>query len=1413
MKANNHRFNSFINKTAIGVLNLDRHFRIININNVASKITGYPKKDLLNKRITDIVTEESEINACKKFNRLIKTGNPGSDFNLRSRNGKTIQVRMDAVQISSNKYLAYWSKYPEQYESKTESGIDEDHFRTIVNNMPVPVVITRLCDGRMIYANSSFDSTFGIKAKSMVGRKTPAFKIYPNVRKSFLERLSESGSSKNYKVNVKLDDGKIFWVSISTEPIFFQGEIMLFNSLIDITEQVQAEETLKKSEEFLNKAQEIVHLGHWKLNPVTGEGEGSDELFRIYGLSKDEATFEAFVEVIHPEDREFDVATIKRGIDYGEDWNIKHRLICRDGTLKWIQSIGEAITDESGKTVLLVGTVQDITKRKKEEERKEVINNISREMNKNIGLNDFCDRIRQELNKVLPADNLYLSIYQVDKCLLQPLYFVKEGQALQKLPSPRTKGSGLSEYILKMKKGLLLDGQKLNDFRKSKGITIYGKKAKSWLGVPLMVDDKAIGVLSTFSPSNENAYCQEDLDLLSFVGAQIGSFIERKKAEEALKKSEENFRGLFENTVDEVYLIDVKSTKLLNVNSTACKELGYTKEYLIGKKLEFISGSSNFKKRNQTRLGKVINGSTEIFEGTQKRKDGTIYPVEVKAKLVEYVGRKAILGLVRDITQRLKAEEAIRDTQQKWNSLINNSNDMIAIIGKDERIQFLNHLPKSVTEAGLCADKFIGLSFYSFIIKDDIPKARRELRKVIREKTNAAVQVQGTISNNHYDCRITPIIKNGKVEGTIWIFNDITEKLKAEEALRLSEDRYRMLYEKNLSGVYRADLGGVIVECNDAFARIIGFKSKDEVIGRHARKLYQNLTDEKFHQKLIEQKGSLTGYESHIELNDKRQIWVLENASILDDKDGVPKYILGTIIDTSELKEAEQKIEYLAKLPEENPNPIFRIDKSTLKIIYANKAGKEILNDLTTRNRLYAQFRKTIRETTEKVSDGEAEYWVGNKCFLFNFNPVDNQNYINLYGREITEHKRMELMRGTSFRITEKANMKDMEFEEICAAIHQELNKVIDAKNFYVALGNKEEDIVTIPYYRDETEPGLKHLPFRKSAKGLTEYILKKGTPQIITGKELQELSRKGKIDDIRNTSKVWMGVPMHNDNLTVGLLAVQSYTNEFAYDKNDLDLLTFVSSQVANIIQRTRSREELILNQEKLAHVNQELETFIYKASHDLKGPLCSTQGLVNIAQNEVHDKTARKYINLIGESINKAQGILDDLAAITVIQQGQSKIEKVDFEKLANRAIQSFSFHPRFELTKFKVNNNLGKALYTDRKLLDTIMRNLVQNAIKYASINSDSCEVNVIIDNGKNGASKITVKDNGIGIPKEFHEKIFDMFFRASQKSTGSGLGLYIAKSAIEKLGGEIKVTSENLKGCEFSFWLPDAKHLIT
>ena len=182
-------------------------------------------------------------------------------------------------------------------------------------------------------------------------------------------------------------------------PITKEGEIIgAIIASTDITERKKAEEMLRESEEYLAKAQEIAGLGHWKLDPQTGEVTGSDELFRIFGLTREQANLDAFAEVVHPDDRQYDLSHIRRGIEQGENWDIEHRLILKDGTEKTVHAIGEAITDETGKIVYLIGTVQDITDRRHaEEELRHTKEKLSKFME---SATDGCILFDSELNHI-----------------------------------------------------------------------------------------------------------------------------------------------------------------------------------------------------------------------------------------------------------------------------------------------------------------------------------------------------------------------------------------------------------------------------------------------------------------------------------------------------------------------------------------------------------------------------------------------------------------------------------------------------------------------------------------------------------------------------------------------------------------------------------------------------------------------------------------------------------------------------------------------------------------------------------------------------------------------------------------------------------------------------------------------------
>ena len=151
-------------------------------------------------------------------------------------------------------------------------------------------------------------------------------------------------------------------------PFRLHGDQHLLIMLDDISQRVAAAKALKESESLLEKAQTMAKIGHWKLDPVTNEITGSNFLYNLFGLEREESFLDNYIAIIHPDDREETAFVLPHAMETGEGWDIEFRIICRDGLEKWAQSVGEVIVNEQGKVVEMMGTVQDITERKRAEE-------------------------------------------------------------------------------------------------------------------------------------------------------------------------------------------------------------------------------------------------------------------------------------------------------------------------------------------------------------------------------------------------------------------------------------------------------------------------------------------------------------------------------------------------------------------------------------------------------------------------------------------------------------------------------------------------------------------------------------------------------------------------------------------------------------------------------------------------------------------------------------------------------------------------------------------------------------------------------------------------------------------------------------------------------------------------------------
>jgi PAS domain S-box-containing protein len=226
---------------------------------------------------------------------------------------------------------------------------------------------------------------------------------------------------------------------------------------------------------------------------------------------------------------------------------------------------------------------------------------------------------------------------------------------------------------------------------------------------------------------------------------------------------------------------------------------------------------------------------------------------------------------------------------------------------------------------------------------------------------------------------------------------------------------------------------------------------------------------------------------------------------------------------------------------------------------------------------------------------------------------------------------------------------------------------------------------------------------------------------------------------------------------------------------------------------------------EEELKVRNAELDNFVYKVSHDLRAPLSSVLGLVNLATLEGNDDNLADYVKIIGQKIKQLDNFISDVLSHSKNLKLDVKIEKIDLQLLIENSFKDLDYLKGAD-TIIKHLDISSEAFFSDKWRIGEIFRNLISNSIKYRDFEKPNAEISIKVQTNPD-RSIITFSDNGIGISVADQNKIFDMFYRASVQSDGSGLGLYIVKNAVEKIGGLLKITSQLGKGTTFELKLPN------
>jgi PAS domain S-box-containing protein len=234
------------------------------------------------------------------------------------------------------------------------------------------------------------------------------------------------------------------------------------------------------------------------------------------------------------------------------------------------------------------------------------------------------------------------------------------------------------------------------------------------------------------------------------------------------------------------------------------------------------------------------------------------------------------------------------------------------------------------------------------------------------------------------------------------------------------------------------------------------------------------------------------------------------------------------------------------------------------------------------------------------------------------------------------------------------------------------------------------------------------------------------------------------------------------------------------------------------DITERKRVEEELKIR-------NTELDNFVYKVSHDLRAPLSSIRGLTNLAAMPGNTDSPEEYLKLIGQKVDQLDHFISDILSHSKNLKMEVTNEKIDFRKMIEQIFIDLNYLKGAQEIETILSID-DHAFYNDPWRVAEVMRNLISNAIKYRrfTISNPKIRIHISVDQRE---AFMEFSDNGIGIDQKSLTRIFEMFYRASGQSEGSGIGLYIVKNAIDKLGGHMQVESEINKGTTFRITLPN------
>jgi PAS domain S-box-containing protein len=1127
---------------------------------------------------------------------------------------------------------------------------------------------------------------------------------------------------------------------------------------------------LQQSEERYRQVSELVsdyaYSFRFDPNGQTVYEWVTEGFIRINGYTIEEvAERGGTLSLVHPEDlglaREHVRALLNNKADTRE-----FRIVNKNGTIHWLKNYACPVwDDETQRVIRIYGSTQDITERKLIEQALQDVPTIAIQGYTVDGTTSFWNTASEKLYG-----------YSAQEAI---------GKNLLDLIIPAEMHSGVQQAMQQMAEdGKPIPSAELSLMRKDGSrVTVYS--SHSVIPVPGRTSE---------------LFCL-DIDLT-----------ERKQAELALLESEERYRALFEQASDGIFYLSADG-KLLAVNNSFARMHGYSVEEMQGMLLQDLD-TPKATQQAPERIRRIMAGEVIEFETEHYHKDGHIFPLAVSTGIISIHNQQLIQAFHRDITERKRAEELLRQSDERY-KLMFESAPLAINITRGAEITYAN--PSYLKMFGFSSlDELKKIAPLDLFTPDWRPKI---LENIQRRAKGLEMPDQYEAECFRQDGTKFSVLMNFSrttfVDGpaTVGFILDITERKQAEDVIHQNERRLRDAQAIGRIGDWEIDMTTGELFYSRQMCELL---ERDPALGApEFSKSLEYLEPEVAErmQKMIMhamETGEGWDYDLPVLLPSGRETWHRNIGAVTKDSEGNVLKILGVAQDVTERKCAEEQISQSEKKYRE----LFHANKDGIAIflldphgppsmfVECNEAAPKMLGYTREEMLQLTPMMLELQTSQEQLQWRQSEFVSkGAASFETILQHKDGHSVFVEFSAQMIQYEGQPAIMNIVRDITERKQA-----EEALRLSEAHFSTVFHASPMPIAITRLRDN-----QFIDMNEAWQKVTGYSKSeALGLTPTDLNNWVDPNARARLIEILRKSGIVSDFE--------FQMRKKTGEINDMLLSAETVEIAGESCMLSLALDVTERkrAERLIHQYADELEVRVQERtaELVLANRAKDEFLANMSHELRTPLNGILGFSETLLESVHgslNEKQRRAIEFVLSSGEHLLGLINDILDVSKIEAGHLELqpEDVPVNDICHSSLNFIKQLANKKSIKVEYSSSPAQSMiHADPKRLKQILVNLLSNAVKFTP-EKGSVKLEVHADY-KTGRIHFSVTDTGIGISPEDLQKLFKPFIQVdnslSRQYEGTGLGLVLSKRMVEMHGGSIEVQSEAGLGSCFSFYLP-------